>query len=314
MLHELSTAEWLSVIDQLWDLGFEVFYFLGGEPLLRPDLPHLLKYAKRLGAYNALSTNGILAERVAPRLAGLIDEVQVSLDGSSPDINDPIRGPGSFKHAVNAVKVFKALGVRVTLSYTVTKLNLNDDFERYVKLAEELGVDAVNFAPAVNFGRAAKNKLAPGVEESRGVLERLLSIKSSVAITFSGFRFALPDLIKAAEEARRIANSLYRSCPAGVYRLVVFPNGDVYGCELLTAYRAGNVRRRRVRDMWEEGLKPLRSMTIPKLCSYCPIVDICQGGCPARRYAELGRLDAPDPLCTLAVNRSFDKYLYTPKR
>lgn len=303
MPYELSTAEWLSAIDQLWDLGFEILYFLGGEPLLRPDLPYLLKYAKKLGAYTALSTNGVLAKRIAPHLAGLIDEVQVSLDGSSPDVNDPIRGPGSFKHAVDAVRAFKALGVRVTLSYTVNKLNLDDDFERYVKLAEELGVDAVNFAPAVSFGRAARNKLALDVEESRKVLGKLLRIKSAVAITFSGFRFALPDVIKAAEEARKIADSRYRSCPAGVYRLVVFPNGDVYGCELLTAYKAGNVRRQRLRDIWERGLRPLRLMAVPRSCSTCPIVDICQGGCPARRYAEFGRLDAPDPLCTLAVNR-----------
>ena len=57
---ELSTQEGLRVIDDLADFGTPVVLFSGGEPLSRPDLFTLSRYARDRGLRAVLSTNGTL--------------------------------------------------------------------------------------------------------------------------------------------------------------------------------------------------------------------------------------------------------------
>ena len=72
--------------------------FLGGEPTMHPDLPHAIRYAKKLG-YSSVTvdTNGYLfhdfLDNVEP---SDIDFLSFSLDGPDPEINDPLRGDGVF--------------------------------------------------------------------------------------------------------------------------------------------------------------------------------------------------------------------------
>src|ERR1700739_3931715 len=60
---ELSTAEWLDVLQQAGKLGMLHAHFTGGEPLARPDLTELVAGARVAGLYTNLITSGIgLAE------------------------------------------------------------------------------------------------------------------------------------------------------------------------------------------------------------------------------------------------------------
>lgn len=77
---------------------------LGGEPLVRKDLPELIKTIKELGMFCEVVTNGTMLEkRIAewPELA-LVDSFSVSLDGDEKT-HDEIRGKGSFKKTVDGI-------------------------------------------------------------------------------------------------------------------------------------------------------------------------------------------------------------------
>jgi sulfatase maturation enzyme AslB (radical SAM superfamily) len=56
---ELSTADWLRVLQQGRELGAVQCGFSGGEPLLRDDLEVLIAEARRLGYYTNLLTSGV---------------------------------------------------------------------------------------------------------------------------------------------------------------------------------------------------------------------------------------------------------------
>ena len=111
---ELTTAECERVIDELAEM--QVFYVNvgGGEPTLRRDFWHLLDYAtsRRVGV--KFSTNGsrITAERAAQLAASEYVDVQVSLDGATPDVNDRVRGLGSWAVAVGALERLADAGFR----------------------------------------------------------------------------------------------------------------------------------------------------------------------------------------------------------
>ena len=101
---ELSTAEAKSVIDELQRM--QVFYVNigGGEPTVRPDFWELLDYAVAHDVGVKFSTNGIKLDKARAAQLAATDyvDVQISLDGATADVNDHVRGPGSYATAIRA--------------------------------------------------------------------------------------------------------------------------------------------------------------------------------------------------------------------
>src|SRR5437870_5263684 len=103
---ELSTVEARAVIDELERM--QVFYVNigGGEPTIRTDFWELLDYATAHHVGVKFSTNGSrITPAVAERLAAnSYVDVQISLDGATADVNDAVRGPGSYDTAITAME------------------------------------------------------------------------------------------------------------------------------------------------------------------------------------------------------------------
>jgi organic radical activating enzyme len=55
---ELSTEEWMKIIDHAWQAGVPHLIFTGGEPTLRDDLIDLIKHAEKNGQVTGLLTDG----------------------------------------------------------------------------------------------------------------------------------------------------------------------------------------------------------------------------------------------------------------
>jgi hypothetical protein len=56
---ELTTEEWMGVLDKAWTFGIPHVTFTGGEPTLREDLPALVAHAETLGQVTGLMTDGL---------------------------------------------------------------------------------------------------------------------------------------------------------------------------------------------------------------------------------------------------------------
>ena len=102
---ELGTKDILSSLKQFKRLGTKWISFTGGEPLLREDIGKIIKQAKENGMYVSISSNGRLVPEKINQLIG-IDRIKLSLDGP-PQLNDQIRGEGSFQAVEEAIKVCK---------------------------------------------------------------------------------------------------------------------------------------------------------------------------------------------------------------
>ena len=81
---ELSTAEWIDVLEQSGRLGMLHAHFTGGEPLARPDLAELIAGARAAGLYTNLITSGLgLNETRLQALADVgLDHIQISFQDS----------------------------------------------------------------------------------------------------------------------------------------------------------------------------------------------------------------------------------------
>nr|WP_245608359.1 radical SAM protein [Thermococcus guaymasensis] len=115
-----------------------------GEPTLRKDLLKLVDYANEKGITVNMVTNGsLISDNFASKLAESgIGVVQVSLDGSKPEIMEKLRPKGSYNRAINAIKNLTEYDIPTVVSFCSTKLNI-DDFPNTVELCEKLGILSV---------------------------------------------------------------------------------------------------------------------------------------------------------------------------
>src|SRR6201985_1148033 len=93
------------MIDELERM--QVFYVNigGGEPTVRADFWELVEYATAHPVGGKFSTNGVkLTPDIAHRLAASdYVDVQISLDGATAEVNDAVRGRGSYALALRAL-------------------------------------------------------------------------------------------------------------------------------------------------------------------------------------------------------------------
>lgn len=105
----LSLAEVQRRLAESAALGVKEYYFTGGEPFLNPDLPAILAETLRYGPATVLTNGTVLKDAWLEALRAAEDqscyslEFRVSLDGFSPETNDPVRGEGTFQRALRGV-------------------------------------------------------------------------------------------------------------------------------------------------------------------------------------------------------------------
>jgi MoaA/NifB/PqqE/SkfB family radical SAM enzyme len=122
----LSTQDLKELLRQAADSRIEWFVFGGGDPLMRKDLPELLKYAKHLGLKTDLQTNGLLLdETMFASIYKYLDKIGMSLDGQDVVIHDEIRQyPGHFGTVLNALEMCQRESIPVTIRTIVCRGNV----------------------------------------------------------------------------------------------------------------------------------------------------------------------------------------------
>jgi len=134
----LGTTERLSfdeierVCRQAAQLGVSKLRLTGGEPLLRPALPDLVRRLRAIDGIDdiALTTNGVLLDRQSAALADAgLDRVTVSLDTLDPVLFHQISGGrGDVEAVLRGIEVARHAGFRDGVKINaVLQRGLNDD-------------------------------------------------------------------------------------------------------------------------------------------------------------------------------------------
>jgi MoaA/NifB/PqqE/SkfB family radical SAM enzyme len=130
-------------------LGVKVIDFTGGEPLIYPHLPKVMRAAKEMGFYTSLANTGILYPRMAEELKGLVDDLKFSLSTTDPEFYTKERGIDGYHKTIEGIKLALSLGERPSIVTTATPESI-DQAEDVIKLAQELGV-IVLLGPVFDF-------------------------------------------------------------------------------------------------------------------------------------------------------------------
>jgi radical SAM protein with 4Fe4S-binding SPASM domain len=302
----LNTSQVEQLINELAEMKVFQLAIGGGEPFLRKDLSHLVRYARQRGLVPNVTTNGTLLTR--ERLAEIRDfvgQIQLSLNGYDAESHEAHRTPGSFEKTLSAMRLLREMDMAFGANSLVTR---GSDFSRTARLAIEQGarqVNALRPKPAANdsewFHRYSP--LAGELVKLKRELDRLTLEYPEVRFTVdSALVFLMDDL--TSDELQ--AHAIY-GCDAGVRSIAVRANGQVYPCSQFSEreFCAGNVTEAGLGSIWREAavLWRFREMT-PKLkgrCNVCSVRDYCKG---CRRIAHFmtGDFYAQDPGCLQAAS------------
>jgi len=150
---DLTTAEAFSMIDQITSFGRPIFILSGGEPLFRPDIFDIARYATDAGLIVALATNGTLIDTaVAQKIKDSgVKRVSISFDGADAPTHDIFRGKGAFDKAIAGMTHLQEIGVPYQINTTVAKHNVHQMPET-LALVKEIGAVALHLFLLVPVG------------------------------------------------------------------------------------------------------------------------------------------------------------------
>ncbi|GAA1886714.1 mycofactocin radical SAM maturase [Williamsia serinedens] len=297
---ELSTEQCKAVIGELQRM--QVFYVNigGGEPTVRSDFWELVDYATAHQVGVKFSTNGLrITPEVAARLAASdYVDVQISLDGATAEVNDAVRGAGSFDMAVRALQNLSDAGFRdAKISVVVTRHNVSQ-LDEFRELADRFGA-TLRITRLRPSGRGADvwDDLHPLPEQQRALYDWLVAHGDGVLTGDSFFH-----LSAFGDGSSGSALPGLNLCGAGRVVCLIDPVGDVYACPFAIHenFLAGNVLSDGgFRTVWQHSdlFRELREPQSAGACASCNHYDSCRGGCMAAKFFTGLPLDGPDPEC-----------------
>jgi SynChlorMet cassette radical SAM/SPASM protein ScmE len=300
---ELDLGGWVKVLDQLKEEKIFNLTIFGGEPFAYPEINGFLKLLNDYPMRVNILTNGTLIDANTVKYLKkmrFLENLQVSIDGSCPEVHDWQRGEGSFDKAINGVKLLIDENVPVKIKAIVNKHSCGD-IENMVKLALSLGLRGMDFGDAVECGRAAvfASDMSFQGEVHRLMMETVFRMKEkypdfAIGGTLGQKKEMLEDFY--AHGPGQGKRGTFSTCPAGQSTLSIRSDGKVVPCSAFWTFICGDIRKDSLRDIWDnsERLNTIRAIADEKLtdhdpeCEKCDYLTYCNGGCRACAYYSSG--------------------------
>ena len=205
-LRPLSPAVVQQAITEGERLGVKEIYFTGGEPFLHREILPLLALSLTVAPTTVLTNGTLMTAAVADRLRQLAEssryslEIRVSLDDVDPELNDRIRGPGAWAHAVQAIRLLHA---RELLPIVTATEILSEEtappggsYRRFRDFLVSIGIEKprVKIIPVFTLGRLDGAQSVPLTEEALEGFDRSLLQCAESRVVADGGVYACPIL------------------------------------------------------------------------------------------------------------------------
>jgi MoaA/NifB/PqqE/SkfB family radical SAM enzyme len=237
---ELSLNEVNKAVDESIDLGSYLISFDGGEPLLRKDLPDMIRHVDKSKAIATTFTSGfgLTPEKAMELKSAGLYAVRVSIDSPREEEHDRVRGrKGSYAEAMQGIDNAVEAGLLTDMFVVISPNNI-DELEDFYSLAESKGMHEVSFYEIIAVGRWLDHEdetVGPNDVDRLGKFQKeknkLLDGPRVTAFPF----FMGPDMF---------------GCFAGRRWVHITSAGDVLPCAY-TPLTFGNIRKEPLKDIWK---------------------------------------------------------------
>ena len=121
---DLSTSDFIKILDILHKNGIIDVRYTGGEFTTRKDIFDILKYTKELGLIFSINTNGVFTNKINNYLIQRSpNQVTFSVEGDQA-FHDSIRGKGTYAILSRNMKILHENGINLRINYVLRKKNI----------------------------------------------------------------------------------------------------------------------------------------------------------------------------------------------
>jgi radical SAM protein with 4Fe4S-binding SPASM domain len=280
---ELTLESWLQILEDI-ALSFRpppVIVLTGGEPLLFPDLPQLLRKITNLGVRWGMVSNGYaLTPPVLETLvSNTIHSLTLSLDGLQEHHNWLRQRSDAFKKTLRALQLVSASTIPVKDVVTCVYPKNLHHLDALAELLLSHAIPSWRLFRIFPAGRAQGNaELLLSPEQTREMIEWVMAHKKSllkkglvVNLSCEGW---LPWHID-----RQVRDAPF-FCRSGVNIASILCDGTITGCpNNSTRFFEGNILHENFGYVWQNGFTQFRTRSWIRYtsCRACVYVDDCQG-------------------------------------
>jgi pyrroloquinoline quinone biosynthesis protein E len=297
---ELATEDWLRVFREARALGAVQLGLSGGEPLTRDDLEIMVREASGLGYYVNLITSGVglNEKRIAAFKEGGLDQIQLSFQDSTRELNDFLSSTRTFELKSRVARLIKQYDYPMVLNVVLHRLNI-DHVGQILEMAEAMGAEHVELANTQYYGWAFVNRehLLPSREQLERAEEVTNTFRARVGNAMKVY-FVVPDYY--ADRPKKCVNGW------GTTFLNIASDGVALPCHearMLPGLSFPNVRDHDLRWIWHESpaFNAYRGVGwMKEPCRSCPERFKDLGGCRCQAYLLTGDAANADPVCELS--------------
>lgn len=259
----------------------------GGEALTKHSVWGLLEAARQLDLRVELYSNGltIKSEATLERLSPLIDELQISLDGATESVNDGIRGIGSYKSIIRAIRLTDKFlkekpNFEFRIAITLTPTNASDILFNLPELIQSLHLSSsvqVRIGSLSSLGRAKIQS-----DFSASTID-ILDMQAKIAA-----RFVELGLFKVP----RFANNRFsRTCGMGA-TITLAANGNIYPCSVVDQPPIGHISDSDAEEKFSSVLGYMEATNVDNVsgCRDCSLRYSCGGMCRIKNLFSRGSM------------------------
>ena len=275
-IYNLDYSVLAQLLEDLYQTGCRNISLSGGETLLYKEIDKLVLNFEKMFQITIITNGTIFDTLKYTKYDPSKVHYQVSIDGSSPEENDKIRGIGTFDKAIETICKLRELGFIVHVNTTISNNNLNN-IKKYLAVLKKTGVNNISFQKLNYTGRAKLNKdILFCSDDEFNLIRKEIEYWSDI--------YSIESIIMKSE---------YGKCPIllnSSLNIKVSFTGNVFLCQYfedIESYSIGNIYIDRIYEMLDsekmEDLLLLMELSQKHInaCFKCKYQLLCMKPCPA---------------------------------
>lgn len=281
---ELTTEEWINIIDDAVENGLLFAVVTGGECMLHPGFREIYLHLLEKHVMITLNSNATLIndEWIEFFKAYRPAKFQVSIYGNTEDGYEKITGFRMCEKVKNNVLKLKEAGINIQVAITCCKYNYDE------------ALDIVRFCNEHSIHNHFNTSLREANDETERKMDDFgLSIEEDIDIWKRSYAYAGRECIPPEQPfddgvpplQDKVSPGL--QCSAGRNNYAICWNGMMQGC-LSFRSKQSDVRKLGFKKAWEETVKNADEFLTPVECYDCKLFDVCEA-------CAMSRVDLNNP-------------------
>lgn len=272
----------LNIIDEVAKAGVTAVSFLGGDPVLHPDIFDFITYAYNKGISVSVMSNS-MNFREFP-LEDILDKVSVfetTIHGDSANMHDKFCGnSGAYEELVCNLKKLSDANAEIGIAINIIPSNAFDIYTMISSLIkrENINISYIIIQRIVQFGKAAGSmEYNLNKEQANAALAQIDRISEDF-----GIKITVEDPFPLCVIDKKYHKYMH-PCEWGFTKAAISSTGDFSRCGADPRCLLGNIFETSITTIWETSpiLTSFRKREyLSEICQTCKNKEICGGGCP----------------------------------